>query len=111
MWGGSLFLQPPHEGGDGRELFVQFLGSSQSDSGIDAEIPGQIEISDEFVQEESTQTLGAAAVPGEKSPFHDLRKVDEGENGTIQVREITTENLRFIAGEVLRGVDRHDASR
>ena len=46
-------------------LVVELLGPPQTHGGVDTGIPGDVELSDELIEEEPTKTLGRPGVPSE----------------------------------------------
>ena len=88
-------------------LFVQLFSSLQTNRGIDGDVAGNVEIADELVEEETSQTLRAAAVASEQRSLHDLGKVDEREDGTIEIGEVATQNVGLGGGVFLWDIDRH----
>ncbi len=89
---------------------VQFLGAIEADRGVDRMVATDVEVADELVEEQAPQRLVAAAVASEQRALHDLGQIDQCEHGTIEVREVTPQNVRFVRGEGLWDVDSHGPS-
>ena len=83
---------------------VELLGAREAHRGVDGLIPTDVEIADELVDEQSAEALGASAVPGEERALDDLGQIHQCEHRSIEVREVATEDVRFLWGELLRDV-------
>ena len=88
-------------------LVVQAFCLVEAYRSIDRAVSAHVEVLHELVEEEPPQRLWAPAVSGKQCALHDFRKVDEGENGAVEVREIRPQDGRFLFCENLWDVDRH----
>ena len=86
---------------------VELLGPAEADGGVDRGVAADVEVPHELVEEEATQALRAAGVPGEERSLDHLGQVDQGEHGTVEVREVAPEDVGLVGGEVLGDVDGH----
>ncbi len=91
------------------DSFVQLLGAGDANGCVNGFVTSQIEILDEFVEEESPQTLGGTAVTGKQRALHNLGKVHQSEDRQIEIGEVPPQNVRFLRRERLRNVHRHAA--
>src|SRR5439155_23974469 len=80
---------------------VELLGSPEPDGRVDGEIAGEVEVTDELVEEEAPQALGRSRIAGEQGALHDLGQVYEREDGRIEVREVRAQHRLFLVGEAL----------
>ena len=92
----------PAELGDGvvavfeEHAVVELLGALQPDRRVDGEVAGDVEIADELVEEQATQTLVGTRVPREQRALHHLGQVHQREHGPVEVREIRPEDGLFL---------------
>ena len=88
-------------------LLVQVFCTGHPDGCVKGLITADVEFPDEFIEEQSAEALGAAAVAGKKCTLDNFGEIDESENWRIQVGEIPPENVGLGWGEFLGHVDRH----
>ncbi len=88
-------------------LFVELLGSFQTDGRIDGVVAADVEVADELVEEQAPKALRAAAVAGEQCAFDHLGQVDQGKDRAVEVGEVTPQRVGLGGRVVLRDVDRH----
>ena len=86
---------------------VELLGPLETDRGVDRLVAVDVEVVDELVEEQPAQALGAAAVAGEQRPLHDLRQVDEREDGAVEVGEVPAQDVGLLTREILGDVQTH----
>jgi len=86
---------------------VQFLCTIEADRGVNREGAGDVQIADEFVEEQPPERLRTSAVPSEQRALYDLWKIDECEHWPIKVREVPTKNVGLVRCEGLWDVDGH----
>jgi hypothetical protein len=86
---------------------VQLLGALQADGSVDRSIPGDVEVAHELVEEQPAQALGRTGVPGEQGPLHDLRQVDQGKRGPVEVGEVPPQDVGLGGSELLADVGSH----
>ena len=91
------------------DALVQFLCSCDANGCVDGFVTLQIEVAHEFVEEQTTQTLGGTAVARKQRTLHGFRQIDQCKNGKVEVGEIATQNRRLIRSELLWNVDRHES--
>ena len=89
-------------------LLIELFGPRQTGGGVDRLVAADVEIAHELVEEQPPQTLRAAAVPGEQRALHHLGEVHQCKNGTVEVREVPTQNVGLTGGECFGDVDRHN---
>ena len=87
------------------DAFVEVFGALEADGRVDGEVAGEVEIADEFVEEEAAQALVGARVAGEQRALHDLGQVRQREDRAVEIREVRPETIRFAVGERLRRVE------
>ena len=61
-----------------------------------------------LVKKQSAQTFWSATVASKKCTLHYLWQVDQRKNRSVQVGEITHQNLGLSLGEYFRDVDGHE---
>ena len=83
---------------------VEFLGPAQTDRGVHAQVAADVELADEFVEEQAPQALVGPRVTGEQSPLHDFGQVDQGEYRLVEVREVATQDVGLGGRELLSDV-------
>ena len=86
---------------------VELLSTPQPDGRVDGRVAADVEVTDEFVEEEAPQALVRARVAGEQRALHDLGEVDQREDGTIEVRHVSPKDVLFLGRELLGDVDGH----
>src|SRR5205823_1712047 len=87
------------------DALVEVFRALQADRRVDGEVAGEVEITDEFVQEEPPQALVGARITREQRPLDDLGKVGQREDRPVEVREIRPKTTRFALGELLRRIE------
>ena len=80
----------------------------KSGSRIYVLVAGQIQIIHKLVKKQSTQTFRGATVASKKCTLHYLWQVDQRKNRSVQVGEITHQNLGLSLGEYFRDIDGHE---
>ena len=83
---------------------VELLGPGQAHGGVHPVVAADVEVADELVEEEAPEALAGAGVAGEQGALDDLRQVDQGEHGPVQVGEVAPEDLGLLGGPLFGDV-------
>ena len=89
-------------------LVVELLGPPKADGGVDARIATDVELADELIEEQPTQALRRARIPGEQGALDDLGEVDEREHRAVEIREIAPQDVGLFGVELLCDVHAHE---
>ena len=89
------------------DLLVELLCATEPNGGVESDVARHVEVTNELIEEEATKALRAPRVTGEQCALHHLWKVDQGEYGQVQVRDVAAEDLLLSLSELLSDVDRH----
>jgi citrate lyase alpha subunit len=89
-------------------FLVQTLCVRKPGSRVNTLITGEIKIIYEFIEKKTSETFGASTVTSEQRALDYLWKVDQCKNRTIQIGEITNQNLGFGISENFGDVNGHD---
>lgn len=86
---------------------VELLGPLQPHRRVDRAVPGDVEVTEEFVEEQAPHALGRTGVSGEERPADHLGQVHQGEHRPVEVRHVMAQDLALVGGEGLGRVVRH----
>ena len=89
------------------DLLVEILGPGQPDGGVHGGVPGDVQLPDELVEEQSPQALRRAGVPGEQGTLDHFWQVDQGEHRPVEVGDVTAEDVCLVSAERLHGIGEH----
>jgi len=80
---------------------VEILGAVNSDAGSLRGRPRGVLRREELVEQEAAERLGAPAVAREERALHNVREIPEDEHRTFDVRDVGSDSLAFVGGEVI----------
>ena len=75
------------------DLLVELLGPLQADRGVDRGVTGDVQLTDELVQEEPAQALRGPGVAGEQGPLDHLGQVDQREDRPVEVGDVPPQDV------------------
>ena len=90
---------------------IELVGPFETQGRVERHVAGEIEVTDELVEEQSAQTLGGARVAREQGPLHHLGQVDQREDRTLKIGEVAAQDRHLRVGELFGNVGMHGVTR